>query len=129
MCFGAFDLFHKGHHYFLSESRSYGDELLVIIARDTSIQKIKNFKPRYSEITRKQEVEKNFPEALVELGDEGDFYVPLKKHRPNVICLGYDQKANIEEIKKHCPEVEIIRIKAHYPEKYKSSILKKDLRS
>ncbi|MBT4936714.1 adenylyltransferase/cytidyltransferase family protein [Candidatus Peregrinibacteria bacterium] len=129
MCFGAFDLFHKGHKYFLKESQKHGDKLLIIVARDKSIKSIKKFNPQYLEIERKKEIEKHFPEAMVELGDERDFYMPLKNYNPDVICLGYDQRANIDEIKKHCPEVEIIRIKSHYPEQYKSSILKKKLRS
>jgi cytidyltransferase-like protein len=126
MCFGSFDVFHKGHEYFLSTSQSYGDNLFIVVARDINIQKIKNFIPHYTETERQQEVQKAFSTASVILGDKDDFYIPLKKYQPHIICLGYDQKANIEKIKKHCPQVKIIRIAPYHPEKYKSSLLKQE---
>jgi FAD synthetase len=41
MTFGTFDLFHPGHVYYLSEAESLGDELIVIIARDERVTKLK----------------------------------------------------------------------------------------
>lgn len=35
---GTFDILHPGHIYFLKKSKSYGDELHVIISRDKNIK-------------------------------------------------------------------------------------------
>ncbi len=34
MCFGTFDIFHPGHHYYLSEASSLADRMTVVIARN-----------------------------------------------------------------------------------------------
>ena len=45
MCFGTFDTLHPGHLYFLRECRRYGDNLVVVIARDATVAKVKGKKP------------------------------------------------------------------------------------
>ena len=129
MCFGSFDVFHKGHEYFLNTSQNYGDKLYIVIARDINIQKIKKFTPHYNERERQQIIQKKFPNAVVVLGDLKDFYIPLKTYNPNIICLGYDQKANIANIQKNCSNIKIIRIPSYQPETYKSSLLKKNIKN
>ena len=42
MCFGTFDKLHPGHRYYLSESKKQGDYLIVVVARDQNVLKIKN---------------------------------------------------------------------------------------
>ena len=34
---GTFDLLHPGHVYFLTQARAMGDELFVIVARDSNV--------------------------------------------------------------------------------------------
>jgi FAD synthetase len=34
---GTFDLLHPGHVYFLTQARALGDELFVIVARDSNV--------------------------------------------------------------------------------------------
>jgi FAD synthetase len=41
MTFGTFDMFHPGHRYYLSEARKEGDVLVVIVARDITVEKLK----------------------------------------------------------------------------------------
>jgi FAD synthase len=41
LTFGSFDVVHKGHEYYLSEARKYGDHLITIIATDHNIERIK----------------------------------------------------------------------------------------
>jgi len=64
------------------------------------------------------------------LGSLGDKYAIIKKRKPNVICLGYDQEFFIENLKSKLKEfglikTEIIRLKSYKPEIYKSSKLRK----
>ena len=35
---GTFDILHPGHVFFLSESRKLGDELWVIVSRETNVR-------------------------------------------------------------------------------------------
>lgn len=41
MTFGTFDVFHPGHRFYLSEARKLGNRLLVIVALDSTVEKIK----------------------------------------------------------------------------------------
>ena len=57
------------------------------------------------------------------LGNEGDFYKCIADYKPDVIGLGYDQRADENEIKNKFPEIEIKRLEAFEPERNKSSLL------
>jgi FAD synthetase len=52
LAFGTFDILHPGHEHALTEARGLGDHLTVIIARDTTVEKVKNKKPLFDEQTR-----------------------------------------------------------------------------
>jgi len=126
MCFGAFDILHKGHIFFLTESIKYGDVLYIVLATDNNILKYKNKAPYFSLNIRKKNLEEKFPNFIVLPGDEINFLCPLEKITPDIICLGYDQKINKNEILKKFPKIKIKKIKAYFPEKYKSSFFRKN---
>ena len=132
LVFGTFDFLHKGHDYFLSQAKRYGDELYVIVARDDTVQKLKGKKPIHNEELRKRQLELNSYTYKVYLGLKGDKYKLIEKIRPNVIVLGYDQthftKNLKEEILKRKIPCRIVRLKkSHKPHLYKSSILRKKM--
>lgn len=56
MAFGTFDLFHPGHVFYLSEAERYGDDLIVVIARDNRVEKLKGRRPKDDEQTRQKNV-------------------------------------------------------------------------
>ena len=130
MVFGTFDIFHKGHEYLLKQARKHGDYLIAVIARDKTVLRVKKQKTENDEQYRKKILINNKLADKVVLGSIGDKYEIIKKYEPDVICLGYDQKAFIGYLGKKLKEfgldrTRIIRLKSYYPEKYKSSILKK----
>ncbi len=93
---GTFDLLHPGHLAYLKECKSLGDELYVIVARDSMIR----HKPK-PVIPEDQRVEminalKMVDEAI--LGSEEDIFVPIKEIKPDIIALGYDQHIDEEEL-------------------------------
>ena len=107
MVFGVFDGLHEGHIFFLEEAlRSLGEEgskggkLIIVVARDASVLELKKKKPQLTELARKKALEKSFPDAVVVLGDrkQGSYKV-VKRHRPDVIVLGYDQKALEQDLR------------------------------
>jgi FAD synthetase len=91
---GVFDLLHLGHVRFLEEAKKAGGpnaKLVVIIARDSTIQKEKGKKPVIPENQRRALVEslKVVDEAI--LGYESyDMGKVIERIRPDVIAVGHD---------------------------------------
>ena len=70
MAFGAFDILHKGHEHYLKEAKNYGDYLIVLVARDQNIAKIKGKKAVHNELFRLEQIVKlDFVDEAV-LGDK-----------------------------------------------------------
>jgi FAD synthetase len=127
MGFGTFDAFHPGHLFYLKELKKMGDELIVVIARDQNVKRIKGSEPHFDENTRRRAVIETGVADKVVLGHEEDFYEVIRSHQPHVLGFGYDQRVNVEKLMDSFPAIEIRRTPPHFPEKYKSSIIKKNL--
>ncbi|MDP4007132.1 MAG: adenylyltransferase/cytidyltransferase family protein [bacterium] len=90
--FGIFDGVHKGHRSLFSQAKQHGDELIVIVGRDSSSIQWKEKKPKHNEKERLKLVSKELGVDLAVLGDEEQSsYKVLEELSPDVICLGYDQ--------------------------------------
>src|SRR5207247_6182307 len=98
---GVFDLLHPGHVYFLREARALGDELWVVVARDTTARKFKH-EPIMPEAARFQMVEALKPVDRAVLGHEGNIYDILDEIRPDIIAIGYDQVQSEERSLPEC---------------------------
>ncbi|MBM3304040.1 MAG: adenylyltransferase/cytidyltransferase family protein [Candidatus Aenigmarchaeota archaeon] len=129
MVFGTFDRLHKGHEYFLREARKRGDFLVVVVARDRTVREVKSRAPSEDEDTRRMKVEMAGIADRVMLGSLGDKYDVIRKEKPDVICLGYDQHSFTgglgDTLKSAGISAKIERIDARKPEKYKTSLMKK----
>ena len=130
MVFGAFDGFHPGHLNFFKQAKRFGDWLIVSVGTDANVERIKGKKPLFSQEERLDLV-KNLRvvnEAI--LGVEEDFYRHIKDYSPDVICLGYDQWASEEEVRKELEakglgHTKVIRLKPYKVGRAKSTIVKK----
>ncbi len=93
---GTFDLLHPGHLYYLEESKKLGDELWVIVARDSNVK----HKPRpiNSEEHRLKMVAALKPVDHAILGDKTDIFRPIEEIRPEVITLGFNQMFREEDL-------------------------------
>jgi len=131
MAFGTFDLFHAGHESYLKQAKVLGDYLIVIIARDETVQKIKGNPPLHNEQERLKSVKMTGIADKVILGYKNDKYKVLKKLRPDVIALGYDQFVFTQRLEKTLIDLklnaDIVRLTPYLPQIYKSSLLKKNL--
>lgn len=115
---GVFDLLHLGHVRFLEEAKEAGGpnaKLIVIIARDSTVEKTKGKKPIMSEDQRRALVESLKVVDEAALGYENlDIGEVIGKIKPDVIALGYDQADIEREVKtyvaKHKLPVEVVRI-------------------
>jgi FAD synthetase len=126
---GVFDLLHLGHVKFLEEAKKAGGknaELLVIVARDSTVQKTKGRKPVMPENQRRALVEalRVVDEAVLGLEnfDIGDV---IERIKPDVIALGYDQadmeKRVREYVNKHGLGVKVVRVGKFAKDKLSSS--------
>ena len=113
MATGVFDILHPGHVLFLQEAKKLGDELYVVVARDSTAEKLKH-KPIMGEELRKFMVQSLKPVDHAVLGYEDDMYRIVEEIRPDIIVLGYDQKFSEKEIKKECEkrgiDVKVVRL-------------------
>lgn len=113
MATGVFDILHIGHLYYLSEAKKLGDHLVVVVARDETVKRLKR-EPIVPEHHRLEMIRalKVVDEAY--LGERDDFYRIVEMIKPDIIALGYDQKHDEYEIKKELERrgvcVEIVRI-------------------
>lgn len=113
---GVFEILHPGHIKFLTEAKKYGDNLIVIVARDRNANKQKRVI-----IDEQQRLEvikalKVVDEAI--LGDEEDIFKPIEKIKPDVIILGKNQdvgeKMIMEGLKNRNLNTKVIRIENFY---------------
>jgi FAD synthetase len=115
---GVFDLLHLGHVRFLEDAKKSGGKnakLIVVIAKDTTAEKMKGKKPIMSEEQRKALIESLRVVDEAVLGYEGlDIGEVIEKIKPDIIALGYDQAEMELEVKeylaKHKLSVSVVRV-------------------
>ncbi len=114
MASGVFDILHPGHVFFLQEAKKLGDELIVVVARDSTAEKLKH-RPIMREEDRRFMVGSLKPVDRAVLGYEDDMFRIVKEINPDIIVLGYDQKFKESEIEEECRKrgikVKVIRLK------------------
>lgn len=122
VCAGTFDHLHPGHISFLRQAKALGDELIVIVARDENVKRIKGIIPEHNEILRKRNVEQTGIPDMVLLGhSDNDIFLILEELAPNIVALGYDQRVSEETIRGRLSNCRVVRLKPFHPDKYKSS--------
>ena len=93
---GTFDILHPGHVHYLEEAAAMGDELHVIVARESNIDHKAD--PIVPEEQRREMVAALKPVDDARLGHPEDIFVPIEKIEPAVIALGYDQHHDVAAI-------------------------------
>jgi FAD synthetase len=116
---GVFDLLHYGHIRYLEEAKKIGgpnSRLVVIVARDETVKRIKGTDPVIPEDQRRAVIEalKVVDEALLGFEDM-DLDRVLQQVKPDIVVVGHDQeaiKAQVEKINK-AREMHIRIVQAH----------------
>jgi len=124
MVFGTFDGLHPGHLNFFRQARRHGDYLIAVIARNLTVKRLKSHLPIFNERTRLEATKRVKSVNKAVLGHKKDYFRVILREKPNIICLGYDQKipGNLApKIKKR--GIKIYRLKSYKPRIYKSSKL------
>lgn len=122
IAFGSFDPLHEGHRDFFRQAKELGDYLVVVVARDENIKRMKNHESRIKENNRLQAVraERIVDKAI--LGDKNGEYLVLEREKPDIIAIGYDQVVPYD-LKYMVKKYKVITLKPYKPEIYKSSKL------
>jgi len=101
---GAFDLLHYGHVYYLTQAKKMGGDnarLVVIVAKDKTVERLKGSRPIIPEDQRRALVEslKVVDEAILGYEDM-DMLKVIEKVKPDIIALGYDEEQIEEKLRK-----------------------------
>ena len=130
MVFGTFDMVHKGHESLFTQARALAEHpyLIVSIARDSAVERIKGTKARLSEGERLESVKRHKLVDETVLGDEVGYIPHILAAKPDVIALGYDQAGEyVEHLEEDLTRAgytgKVIRLNAFEPERYKTSKL------
>ncbi|RLF10855.1 MAG: FAD synthase [Thermoprotei archaeon] len=114
---GVFDLIHPGHLFFLQCAKELG-EVYVVVARDSTVERIKGRRPVVPEDQRLEVVRQLKPVDHALLGGEGDLLKVVEEVRPDVVFLGpnqpFDEDELREELRRRGLEVEVLRLSEVY---------------
>jgi FAD synthetase len=130
MVFGTFDGLHKGHENFFRQARKLAKDavLVVSVARDKNVKRIKGRLPQIKERQRVLNLKKLTLVNEVVMGNQLGYIQHIVRAKPQIIALGYDQTHYIEglaeQLKARGITVKIVRLKPYKPHLYKSSLLK-----
>lgn len=130
MVFGTFDGLHLGHINFFKQAKSLSTNifLIVSIARDKNVIKIKKSRPFFHEKQRFDLVSKcKFVDKVV-LSGISNYLRHILREKPDIIALGYDQIHYVKnlkrDLKKNNLNIKILRLKPYKEKIYKNSLLK-----
>lgn len=122
MVFGTFDIIHPGHLNLFSEAKKLGDSLTVIVARDQTVLEVKGREVQNDENTRLHNIKNLHIADKVILGNLTDKYQVIREEKPDIIALGYDQRAFVDNLDKILDKkIKIVRLKPYKEDIYKSS--------
>lgn len=131
LVFGTFDGVHQGHLNMFKQAKrlSKNPYLIVSIARDKNVLRIKNKLPFNKENKRKKLVEATLIPDKVVLGSVKNYLEHIVKESPDYIALGYDQIHYTENLKKDLKSLglapKIRRLKPYKENIFKNSLLNK----
>jgi cytidyltransferase-like protein len=125
---GVYDILHLGHLAVLSEAKTYGDILVVVVATDVTVETFKGRRPVFPEEDRRALVESLKPVDAAILGyeDVGVGYEQvIDEVKPNMIAVGYDQdsvaRMVTQLVERKKVSIRVVRLSKFDKEKYLSS--------
>ena len=125
---GVFDIIHPGHIHTLNEAKKLGDFLVIVIATDKTVMKMKKREPLHDAQARQELVSSLSMVDLCIIGNEEDIFKTVDLIKPQIIALGYDQihqeKFITEGCKKINLDVTVARLQSPVPDISSSEIEK-----
>ncbi|MDT8298825.1 MAG: adenylyltransferase/cytidyltransferase family protein [Spirochaetaceae bacterium] len=94
LVFGTFDVLHPGHRWFLRKARRLGNQVVAVVSRDDYVMEWKGHPPLSDQQSRIDALQESGLVDRAVLADERiRTYGVIDEIRPDIICLGHDQKA------------------------------------
>jgi len=125
---GVFDIIHPGHIHTLNAAKALGGVLVVAIATDKTAKKMKKRSPLHNQELRRELVSCLSMVDRAIVGHEDDIFQTVKKVKPDIIVLGYDQIHQEKFISDGCKRinlnVKIVRLESPVPHLSSSEIEK-----
>lgn len=126
---GVFDILHIGHIFTFQQAKLLGDILVVVVATDETVERLKKRKPTNTQEERAALLKHIKEVDAVTIGDKADFITTVDIIRPDIVALGYDQKFNERELYSKFVErghknIKIVRLKEYIPGKSTSRIVR-----
>lgn len=122
---GTFDNFHVGHQYLCWSVFRDDIEIVIVVARDETVKRIKGRTAIHNENQRLTRLVVEFrecPNVRIRLGNlNTDFLETLKEELPTHLHLGYDQRVDLVRVKNELPSMVIKRGKPYFSKFFKSS--------
>ena len=131
LVFGTFDMIHPGHQNFFKQARSLAKnpKLIVSVARDKNVERIKGHAPRKTEQQRLAQVGRAPEVDRAVLGGVRQHLPHIIRLKPDIIALGYDQRSYVAGLSRDLAAAglttKVVRLKAYQPDKYKTSLIRK----
>lgn len=130
MIFGTFDMVHPGHESLFRQARSLSEDphLIVSVARDASVERVKGIPARHTERERLAALAAHPLVDEAVLGDREGYIAHIVAAAPELIALGYDQEGEyVEYLERDLAAVGLtvrtVRLDAYRPDEYKTSKL------
>ncbi len=108
---GVFDIIHPGHVMTLNEAKKQADVLVVVVATDEHVKRVKQRMPMHKAKVRAEVVGEIRAVDLAIVGVKR-MMDTFERVRPNVVVFGYDQKMM------ELPGVRCVQVKKHAEGKY-----------
>jgi len=129
---GTFNIIHPGHLLFLKKAKEKGNYLVVVVANDKTVLREKGFLVMHAEARKKVLEGLRIVDKAV-IGDEKDFFKVVRKEKPDIIALGYDQRmdekklgSKLKNLGLECKVVRInSKLEGYKTEKAIANLLKK----
>jgi len=97
---GTFDILHPGHVFLISEAAKLGD-VVVVVARDRNVVRVKGHPATVPEEQRRFMVEALKGVTKAVLGSEStDLYRIIEQLDPDILLLGPNQQVSTERVQK-----------------------------
>ena len=126
---GVFDIIHPGHIHTLNSAKALSGTdgiLVVVIATDKTVLKMKKRKPLHNAQARQELVSSLSMVDLCIIGDEEDIFKTVDLIKPQIIALGYDQIHQEKFITDGCRkinlDVTVARLESPIPKTSSSDI-------
>jgi len=109
LVFGTFDGIHDGHRFFLKEAKKLGDMLVVCVAQDSVVEKLKGRMPKSSTVERAKQISE-LPEVDSTLLGDVDLgnWSSIKTAEPDIVVAGFDQIKLREALENILPDFHFV---------------------